>query len=290
MVIKLLTFNSLGFLVQKEDCFFQFLHAFLSLQTSISGVRRPWATFKEFIIDDTKFRCLFPLYLRRICAFPLHLRRILSPASSNPLKWMNALLVSQEELFHPLICSNLKGRAANGNFFLPYPAPVPNSSTPFLCPALLQHFGFPLDRKVTSDLMSKGSYLFIKMLSGQYSAGIGSQAGFSCKLLALCSIAWSWQGIYCNFEHPVRQHLSFRSHPDFNRIKGQNSPLDKNISPWWLHEAQQGLHRPFLKIIFSLFTWFFSLYLFSHSSTSNFSQHCGISGCCRRNPWMHLQL
>lgn len=146
------------------------------------------------------------------------------------LKWMNALLVSQEELFHPLICSNLKGRAANGNFFLPYPAPVPNSSTLFLCSALLQHFGFPLDRKVTSDLVSKGSYLFIKMLSGQYSAGIGSQAGFSCKLLALCSIAWSWQGIYCNFEHPVRQQLSFRSHPDFSGIKGQNSPLDKNIS------------------------------------------------------------
>lgn len=161
------------------------------------------------------------------------------------LKSVNAFLVSQEELFHVSTWSNLQGRAANGILFaLPsspqFPIP-PSLSCARLCCSTLGSLGLTPWEKSPLTWCPKAHICLLKCLSGQYSASVESQPGFSCKLLALCSIASSWQQIYCSLEHPVRQHLN----PDFSGIRGQNSPLDKNISPWWLPEAQRGLHRPF---------------------------------------------
>lgn len=283
MVIKLQSFSSLVFLGEKKILLkILWKKNLFSLPVCISCTTNSEFRCQNIVshlqgVYHRQQQILLPL----LCfSFMFEENFISSLEQSSWNQWMFSLW-ARRSCFMLLYVQTQREELIMGFFFFLL---IPDFSLPFLCPVLLQNFGFPwIDSfgKVTSDLVSKGSYLFIKMLSGQYSAGMESQAGFSWELLALYSIEWSWQRIYCNFEHLGRQHLSFplKSNPDFNGIKGQNSPLDKNISPWRLSRVSTDCFFPVHLI--------FSLYFFFHSTTSNFSQNYGASMYFRRNPLIH---
>lgn len=171
---------------------------------------------KEFIINDTK-------YLRGFCCpfcvcslFLLYFDESFISCSEQYLllKPMNAFIVSkagpQRSFSNIFLFGWFHVHTYREDLLMWFYVTYPTFSyvltgspySPLLCLALLQYFGVYWTasiRKVTSDFVFKDSYLFIKMLhSSQYSVSMATQPGFSCNLLALCSIAWSWQQIHCN--------------------------------------------------------------------------------------------
>lgn len=219
--------------MQKELDFLAVLHhkcIFLTLWTGNSGVRTSWAIFKDGLLSRMSLLSSMTqniwehfAALSAIAAFFFCiLIRVSSYVQSNTSywnQWMLSLWVRQAHggaylitrvsfwlvswFMFPYVHTYREDLLIW--FYVTYPAfscvLMERPYSPLLCPALLQYFGFPWTasiRKVTSDFVFKDSYLSIKMLhSSQYSVSVATQPGFSCNLLALCSITWSWQQIYC---------------------------------------------------------------------------------------------